>query len=474
MSHPQTIVRFAPSPTGALHIGSARTALFNYLFARNQGGKFLLRIEDTDRQRSTSEAIEAIFKSLRWLGLDWDEEPVYQFQRAHRHAEVARDLVAQGKAYLCYCTPEELEIMRLESSARGLPPRYDGRWRDRSTQEAPTDGQPVVRLKMPQEGETRIHDLVQGEVVVSNSQLDDMILLRSDGTPTYMLSVVVDDHDMGITHIIRGDDHLTNAFRQHQLYQACGWSVPEFAHIPLIHGEDGAKLSKRHGATSVESYIDLGFLPEAFCNYLLRLGWAHGDDEIIDRNQAIEWFSLSGIGRSAARFDLAKLLHLNFHSLRKISHTQLVQLVKPFLEKKIADRSNGIPSNHWQYLEKGMKGLKERAKTLVELSEQGLFYLIAPIHSFDELPRELQIHRPVLMELMEELKTLEDFSETTLEMAFRKFAQTRSLKLAELAKPLRWILTGSSVSPSLFEIVSVLGKIETLQRLQTALFSNER
>ena len=292
------VTRFAPSPTGFLHIGGARTALFNWLFARHHGGRFTLRIEDTDRKRSTPEAIEAILDGLEWLGLDWDGETVFQFARAARHAEVAQQLLAEGKAYRCYCTPEELQEMRAAARAEGRRQLYDGRWRERDPAEAPAGIDPVIRFKAPQEGEATLEDLVQGPVSVANSQLDDMVLLRADGTPTYMLSVVVDDHDMAISHVIRGDDHLTNAFRQAQLYRALDWPVPTFAHLPLIHGPDGAKLSKRHGALGVEAYREMGYLPEALCNYLLRLGWAHGDEEIISRAQAIEWFDLDAVGRS--------------------------------------------------------------------------------------------------------------------------------------------------------------------------------
>ena len=322
------ITRFAPSPTGYLHIGSARTALFNWLYARRKGGKFLLRIEDTDRARSTDEAIDAIFDSMKWLGLDWDEEPIFQFSRASRHAEVAHQLLKEGKAYYCYCSPEELEKMREEARAKNLPAGYDGRWRDRDASEAPPGIPPVIRFKAPREGETVIEDQVQGTVRLQNNQLDDMVLLRADGTPTYMLSVVVDDHDMEITHIIRGDDHLTNAFRQYHLYDAMGWTVPVFAHIPLIHGPDGAKLSKRHGALGAEAYREMGFLPEAMRNYLLRLGWAHGDDEVIPTEKAIEWFDLPAIGRSPSRFDVAKLTNLNAHYMREAEDNRLVDLIE--------------------------------------------------------------------------------------------------------------------------------------------------
>ena len=310
-------VRFAPSPTGFLHIGGARTALFNWLFARHHGGNFRLRIEDTDRVRSTPEAVEAIIDGLEWLGLDWDGEIVYQFARAARHAEVARQLLAAGHAYYCCCTPAELEAMREQARAEKRSVRYDGTWRDRDPAERPPGVAPAIRLKAPQTGATTIHDHVQGEVTVANDELDDLIILRGDGTPTYNLSVVVDDHDMGVTHVIRGDDHLNNAFRQTQIYRALDWPVPEFAHVPLIHGPDGAKLSKRHGALGVDAYREMGYLPEALRNYLLRLGWSHGDDEIISTEEAIRWFDLDAVGRAPARFDFAKLGNLNGHYIRE-------------------------------------------------------------------------------------------------------------------------------------------------------------
>src|SRR5216684_692233 len=329
------VVRFAPSPTGFLHIGGARTALFNWLFAQHHGGTFLLRIEDTDRQRSTKEAVDAIIDGLSWLKLDWDGDIVMQSARSPRHAEVARQLLATGNAYYCYCTPDELEAMREKARAEGRPVRYDGTWRDRDPKAAPPGVKPAIRLKAPQTGETVIHDHVQGTVTVANAQLDDLIILRSDGTPTYNLSVVVDDHDMGITDVIRGDDHLNNAFRQTQIYRALGWAVPEFAHVPLIHGPDGAKLSKRHGALGVDAYRDMGYLPEALRNYLLRLGWGHGDAEIISTAQAIEWFDVDGIGRAAARFDFAKLDSVNGHYIRAADDARLVALIAPRLEKAL-------------------------------------------------------------------------------------------------------------------------------------------
>jgi glutamyl-tRNA synthetase len=366
------VTRFAPSPTGYLHIGGARTALFNWLYARHHGGRFLLRIEDTDRQRSTQAAIDAIIDGLSWLGLEWDGEVVHQFARAGRHAEVARQLLAEGKAYHCYCTPAELEAMREAQRAAGLTMRYDGRWRDRDPATAPKDVAPVIRLKMPQTGETIVQDKVQGEVRVANEQLDDMVLLRADGTPVYMLSVVVDDHDMEITQVIRGDDHLTNTFRQVQLYDAMGWPKPAFAHVPMIHGPDGAKLSKRHGALGAEAYRDMGYLPEALRNYLLRLGWAHGNDEIISTEQAIAWFGLDGVGRSPARFDLAKLNNLNGHYMRAAESNRLLSLILP----RIAKRLGAAPDAEAQArLAAGMEGLKARAETLEQLADNAQFYV---------------------------------------------------------------------------------------------------
>lgn len=457
------ITRFAPSPTGYLHIGSARTALFNWLYARHTGGKFLLRIEDTDRARSTDEAIEAIFASLTWLGLTWDDEPVFQFARADRHAMAARQLLAEGKAYYCYCSTEELAAMREEARAKNLPPRYDGRWRDRDPSEAPAGVPPVIRFKAPQEGETVIEDQVQGTVRLQNSQLDDMVLLRADGTPTYMLSVVVDDHDMDITHIIRGDDHLTNAFRQQHLYHAFGWTPPVFAHIPLIHGADGAKLSKRHGALGAEAYRDMGFLPEAMRNYLLRLGWSHGDDEVISTAQAIDWFDLPAIGRSPARFDMAKLTHLNAHYIREAEDARLVDLIAPSLSD-IFHRS--LMEEERSRLIRGMAGLKTRAKTLVELVENARFYV-------ERLPFDEKAEKflsPDSLALVDavitRLKSLSDFTESTTEGVVREAAEALGQKLGNLAQPLRVLLTGSVISPSVFEIMEVLGQKETLKRLE--------
>jgi glutamyl-tRNA synthetase len=456
------VTRFAPSPTGYLHIGSARTALFNWLYARHLGGKFLLRIEDTDRARSTTEAIDAIFDSLTWLGLAWDEEPVFQFSRADRHAAVAHKLLEEGKAYRCYCSPQELEKMREEAKAKNLPARYDGRWRDRDPAEAPAGVPPVIRFKAPITGETVVEDRVQGTVRLQNSQLDDMVLLRADGTPTYMLSVVVDDHDMAITHIIRGDDHLTNAFRQTHLYHACGWDVPQFAHIPLIHGMDGAKLSKRHGALGAEAYRDLGFLPEAMRNYLLRLGWSHGDDEVISTEQAIAWFDLPAIGRSAARFDVAKLTNLNAHYIREADDTRLIDLI---ISPLVQIFQRPLTPSEQNRLKAGMSGLKQRAKTVVELVENARFYIERP--PFDEKAEKFLTPEllTIVSEVATHLKGLSEFTAATTEAAVRTVAEVSGQKLGNVAQPLRVLLTGSTISPSIFEIMEVLEQEETLRRL---------
>ncbi len=464
MRDPSVVTRFAPSPTGFLHIGGARTALFNWLFARHHGGTFALRIEDTDRKRSTPEAINAILEGLRWLGLTWDGEVVYQSTRAERHAALARALLADGKAYNCYCTPEELEEMRAAARAAGRSMLYDGRWRDRDPAEAPPGIEPVVRLKMPRDGETVLQDAVQGRVAVANSQLDDMVLLRADGTPTYMLSVVVDDHDMGVTHVIRGDDHLTNAFRQTQLFRALGWRIPVFAHIPLIHGSDGAKLSKRHGALGIEAYREMGYLPEALRNYLLRLGWSHGDAEIISGEEAVAWFDLEGIVKSAARFDFAKLDSLNGHYLRQADDGRLVELILPMIEKAL---ERPLDETGRRRLRAAMPGLKDRAKTLLELAERSQFYVRERPIAIDQKAAKLLTPeaRQRLAGLLKELEGLDDWSESELDRALRDFAEAQGCKLGQVAQPLRAALTGSHASPGIFEVMAVLGREESLARI---------
>jgi glutamyl-tRNA synthetase len=462
------VTRFAPSPTGYLHIGGARTALFNWLFAKHHGGKYLLRIEDTDRARSTRPAIAAILDGLSWLGLDWDGEVTYQFERAARHAEVARQMLAEGKAYHCYASPQELDEMRAAQKKAGVSMRYDGRWRDRDPKEAPEGVKPVIRLKAPQSGKTVIHDAVQGEVTVENAQLDDMILLRADGTPTYMLAVVVDDHDMGVTHVIRGDDHLNNAFRQLQIIKAMGWPEPVYAHIPLIHGPDGAKLSKRHGALGVDAYRDMGFLPAALRNYLLRLGWSHGDDEIISTEQAIDWFDLPDVGRGAARFDMANLTNLNAHYLREMPNADLLPLVLPRLEVTIGGKVDAVGLKR---IEQGMDGVKQRSRTLVELADNLVFYARdgAPAIADDKARAQLTPDaKGLLGKLASALAAENDWSEPAMEGAIRRFAETEGVKLGQVAQPLRVALSGSTVSPGIFEVLSVLGPAETKQRLLAA------
>jgi glutamyl-tRNA synthetase len=463
------ITRFAPSPTGYLHIGGARTALFNWLYARAKGGKMLLRIEDTDQARSTEGAILAILDGLRWLGLDWDGEPVYQLSRAERHREIAEQLLAEGKAYRCYATPEELQTMREKARAEGRAPGYDGAWRDRDHSEAPDGVAPAIRFKAPREGETVIEDRVQGRVVFQNKDLDDLIILRSDGSPTYNLSVVVDDHDMGITHVIRGDDHLTNAARQTQIFKALGWETPIYAHVPLIHGPDGAKLSKRHGALGVEAYREMGYLPAALRNYLVRLGWSHGDAEIISTEEMISWFDLSAIGRSAARFDFVKLENLNGHYLRAMADSEIVDHLKAL----IPDLPDGgalaarIGTDGWRKLEGAMPGLKERAKTLIELIDSaGYLFVERPLTLDDQAKKQLdEAGRETLASLLPKLKDVEPWTPEALEACVRAFAEATGRKLGKVAQPLRAALTGRATSPGIFDVLVVLGREESLGRI---------
>ena len=463
----KVVTRFAPSPTGFLHIGGARTALFNWLYSRHTGGTFRLRIEDTDRARSTPEATQAILDGLNWLELDWDGETVYQFPRAPRHAEVAREMLAKGHAYYCYASPEELAQMREEQKKAGKSIRYDGRWRDRNPKEAPPGVKPVIRLKAPTTGETVVEDLVQGTVRVANEQLDDMVLLRADGTPTYMHSVVVDDHDMGITHIIRGDDHLTNAFRQSQIYAAMGWEIPRFAHVPLIHGQDGAKLSKRHGALGVEAYRDMGFLPEAMRNYLLRLGWGHGDVDIISTADAVKLFDIGDIGRSPSRFDMAKLTNMNGHYIRAADDKSLLARAEPFLAKKLG---RALMAAQKERLLRGVSGLKQRAKTLVELADAALFYCHErPIPMADKAKALLDdAGRAHVRALAQAFAAMGEWSAAAAEAAVRAYIESRGAKMGEAAQPLRAALTGQAQSPGLFEVMAALGRDEALGRLADA------
>lgn len=466
----KVITRFAPSPTGFLHIGGARTALFNWLYARRHGGKMLLRIEDTDRERSTEPAIAAILDGLSWLGLDWDGDTVYQFQRAARHREVAEDMLARGAAYYCYATPEELTQMREDARAANKPMRYDGRWRDRDPKEAPAGVKPVIRLKAEVTGETVVNDQVQGRVTWANENLDDLVLLRSDGNPTYMLAVVVDDHDMGVTHVIRGDDHLTNAARQTQIYQANGWNVPSMSHIPLIHGADGAKLSKRHGALGVEAYRSMGYLPAALRNYLVRLGWSHGDQEFFSTEEMIAAFDLGSIGRSAARFDFTKLENVNGHYMRHTDDEDLLAALEAILPEHGPARGMDatLSPDLRAKLLRAMPGLKERAKTLLELLDSASYlYAARPLNIEDKAAALLDpAARTRIGELKTRFSSVTDWTAANTEAVVRQFAEDQGLKLGQVAQPLRAALTGKTTSPGLFDVIEVLGRDECLARLE--------
>ena len=466
---PEVITRFAPSPTGFLHIGGARTALFNWLYAKRFGGAFLLRIEDTDRERSTQGAVDAILDGLKWLGLDWDGEAISQFQRAGRHREIADELLTSGGAYRCYASVEELQQMRDKARLEGKPMRYDGSWRDRDPTEAPAGVKPVIRLRATQEGETIIDDKVQGKVVFANKELDDLVLLRSDGNPTYMLAVVVDDHDMGVTHIIRGDDHLTNAARQTQIYQALGWNVPVMAHIPLIHGADGAKLSKRHGALGVDAYRGMGYLPIALRNYLARLGWSHGDKEFFSTEELIEAFDLSAIGRSPSRFDFAKLENVNGHYMRASSDDEMfAALIEalPYLPggPEVAAKLDEQKSAQ---LRAAIPGLKERAKTLVELLDgAGFLFATRPL-AMDVKAEEILARggRTHLKALLPRLTAQSEWTAANAEAVVRAYSEEQGAKLGVVAQPLRAALTGRSTSPGIFDVLVVLGREESLGRI---------
>ncbi len=463
------VTRFAPSPTGFLHIGGARTALFNWLYARHTGGTMLLRIEDTDRERSTDAAITAIMDGLKWLGLAWEGEPVFQFARSPRHREIAEELVRQGKAYRAYETADELAALRDRAKAEGRFARYDGLWRDRDPAEAPAGVAPVIRIKAPKDGETVIHDHVQGRVAFPNKDLDDFIILRSDGTPTYMHAVVVDDHDMGVTHVIRGDDHLTNAGRQTIIYEAMGWAVPDWAHIPLIHGPDGAKLSKRHGALGVEAYRAMGYLPEALRNYLARLGWSHGDDEIFSSEQAAKWFALDAVNKGAARFDFEKLRSVNGHYMKETPDADLLKRLEAILPEieggaEFATRLDEAARARIVGL---MPAFKERAKTLVELFHAARFLVATRPLPMDEKASALldPEARSLLGRLAAALSSVA-WNVADLEAAVRAFADSEGAKLGKVAQPLRAALTGSAASPPIFDVLVALGREESLGRLK--------
>ncbi len=497
------VVRFAPSPTGYLHIGGGRTALFNWLYAKHTGGTFVLRIEDTDRERNNPAAVAAILDGLTWLELDWTGEVVSQFSRAARHAEVAHTLLASGHAYHCYCSSEEIDAARDAAKAEGRPQLFLSPWRDRDPQDAPKGVKPTIRLKAPREGETAVDDKVQGHVVFQNKEFDDLIILRSDGSPTYNLAVVVDDHDMAVTHVIRGVDHLTNAGRQTQIYNAMGWTVPVWAHVPLIHGPDGAKLSKRHGALGIEAYRAMGFLPQALRNYLVRLGWSHGDDEIISTAQLVEWFDFDGLGRSPSRFDFKKLLDLNGHYIRESDTGELLQriagllplldfeaIAKTELDPKAPPRPDvdfakrmlagwpGIKTGvdlkarfeavGWETFAAALPGLKERSKTLLDFIDGALF-LIAPrpLAMEDKARAALDAEaRAMISALVPRLASVSEWSAVTLEAAVRAYAEETGAKLGKVAQPLRAALTGRAVSPPVFDVLAVLGKQEALARLK--------
>jgi glutamyl-tRNA synthetase len=458
------VTRFAPSPTGYLHIGGARTALFNWLYARHTGGRFLLRIEDTDRARSTSEATDAIFEGLRWLGLDWDGDAISQFERAPRHAEIAHAMIARGTAYRCYSSIEEVDAFRAQAKAEGRPPLFRSPWRDADPATAPANGPYVVRLRAPRDGETVVDDVVQGTVTWRNETLDDLILLRSDGTPTYMLAVVVDDHDMGVTHVIRGDDHLTNAARQTLIYRAMDWGVPVMAHIPLIHGADGAKLSKRHGALGIDAYRDMGYLAEAMRNYLARLGWSHGNDEFFTTEQAVAWFDLTRLGKAPARFDFAKLESLSGQHIRAADDAALLAEVEGFLA---AQHGRTLTDAEREQMLRAMPGLKARAKTLPQIVEMAKFILGKRPFRPDTAAEKvlLAVSDNTLVDLTSRLRDA-SWTAGDLEAIVRDFAAAESLGLGKVAQPLRVALTGRTVSPGVFEMMEILGREESLARLE--------
>ncbi|WP_341748596.1 glutamate--tRNA ligase [Candidatus Tisiphia endosymbiont of Sialis lutaria] len=457
------ITRFAPSPTGFLHIGGARTALFNYLFAKHHNGKFLLRIEDTDQARSTKDAVDAIFSGLKWLGLNWDGEVIFQSKRNDLYKKAALKLVDEGKAYYCFTSQQEIDRQRDSAIANKQHFLFESPWRD----VPPSNSQeqksiPVIRLKAPKTGQTIIHDALQGDVTIENSHLDDMVLLRSDGTATYMLAVVVDDHDMQISHIIRGDDHLTNAARQKILYQAFGWSVPHMVHIPLIHGTDGAKLSKRHGALGVKAYQDMGYLPESLCNYLLRLGWSHKDDEIISRSQAIEWFNLDGLGKSPARLDFAKMDSLNSHYLRQLDDQTLTEMTCQSLQENYQ-----VTEKEKEYIRQAMPSLKIRSTNLVELAKLARIYLVNVPIIYSEEAKELinNCDKNLVGQVIKELENLANFDKDSIQIKFKEIAKDNNIKLADIMQYIRALMTGMTTSPSVFEIIAIIGKENAIDRL---------
>jgi len=459
-------VRFAPSPTGHLHVGGARTALYNWLYARHHKGAFILRIEDTDRTRSTEEYIDAIVEGMTWLGLDWDEGPYRQTDRFDVYKSYADKLLAEGKAYFCYCSPEELEQRRQEALAQGKTLKYDGRCRNRDKGQGKNA---AVRFKMPQEGETVVHDLIRGRIVFENAQLDDLIIIRSDGTPTYNFTVVVDDVDMNITHVIRGDDHLNNTPKQIHIYAALGYEIPLFAHLPMILGADKTRLSKRHGATSVTAYKEMGYLPDALVNYLVRLGWSHGDQEVFTRDELIQYFSFENIGKSAAVFNPEKLLWLNSHYIMNSASEKLAELVIPFLiTQGIIGKSQSLNK---EWLSKAITPLKERSKTLTELANSLRYYIADDVEYNEKVKAKFlnEGSRDILIELKDKLMVIRDFSAEEIEKVFRAIIEKHNVKLGNLAQPVRVAITGSTESPGIFEVLEIMGKEKTLKRLEKAI-----
>lgn len=467
------ITRFPPSPTGMMHIGNARTALFNWLYARSYNGKFLVRIEDTDRARYSDEAVQVILQGVAWLGLDFDNTPESQYANRQRHIDIANELLAKGKAYKCYCSPEELADMREEAKKAGRPTAYNRKWRDKTDEDAPKGQEYVIRIKAPLDGKAELNDKVQGHVTIDNDHIDDFILLRSDGTPTYMLAVVVDDYDMDITHVMRGDDHLNNTFRQNVIYDCMDWKQPTYAHLPLIHGPDGSKFSKRHGAVGVGEFQQLGYLPEAMCNYLLRLGWAHGDEEIMSVERAMEIFDFDGMHKSAARFDYDKLESLNAHYMKEANNGRLVDLVTPFYQTLYQINLN---DEQKALLTKAMDGLKDRSKTLVELAQEGLFYVSDRVQFTEKGEKHLNADTSLhLKEMVTLIQNIDDYTAENIEQSLRDFANENAEgKLGKIMMPFRAALTGTDKSPSLFEAAEYLGQNTVLTRLQNAITHIEK
>ena len=460
------VTRFAPSPTGNLHIGSARTALFNWLFAKNTKGKFLLRIEDTDKIRSTKESINKILDGLKWLDINWDDKIVYQSLNQQRHRQVAEDLLEKGLAYKCFCSEDDLKKMREEAKILKKPFRYNRTWRDKDAKDAPKDINPVIRIKAPIEGESIIDDIIQGSITVSNEEMDDFIIMRSDGTPTYMLSVVVDDYDMNVTHIVRGHDHLTNTFRQNIIYKSMGWDAPKTAHIPLIHGSDGSKMSKRHGAIDVEEYKNNGILPDALINYMLRLGWSHGDDEIISLKNAIKWFKLEKIGKSPAKFDNDKLISVNSHYIKELDNNKIIVFLKTYYEKKYKIK---FDKDSTERLNLGLEDIKSRSRDLIQLAEMSLFYCSKfPISISKKADKYIKkVDKNIFKDLLEALKVIENnFTKQEIEKIIANFLSKKGLKLSDIIQYIRAMITGLDVSPRIYDIMEILGFVEIKKRIE--------